>query len=77
MYEGTIVQRPLQDRYYRGKKKQTESGTTVFHGPVVFVKWSLLMKLRKYTMKKLMLEYSEVKDNLFPKSEELDENEEI
>ena len=41
------------------------------------MKWSLLLKLRKYTMKKLMLEYHKVKYALFPKSEDLNENAEI
>ena len=42
-----------------------------------FVKWSLLLKLRKYTVKKGMLEYRKVKCALFPKSEDLNENVEI
>ncbi len=40
-------------------------------------KWSLFLKLRKYTLDQLMLEYRKVKDEWFPKSEDLNESAEI
>ena len=39
--------------------------------------WSFLLKLRKHTLKQLTAEYRELKSELSPKSEDLDENADI
>jgi ribosomal protein L29 len=40
-------------------------------------KWGLMVNLRKYTLDQLMMEYSKLKSELFPKNEALTENAEV